>query len=217
MTQKKEYPALDAQPVVLYVKEELDSTMSFPLLAGPRVQTPTGSAIQVQIGPGDSISNLPVIIDYDHHQVHEGETWRGQNVLSTLGAGTVKFALVVPTYGTLIFSPHIIITADIYGGNATINIYEGATYTGGAEITVFNRNRNIEGSPGMKVYGSVTSTTGTLVETFFVGVGRDAVSSSRSQSELILKSGTTYRVDIIGRAVGTEAVVAFNWYEDLGV
>lgn len=40
----------------------------------PRSQTPTGNALNVQIGPGDPISNIPVVMDFEHHQVHEGET-----------------------------------------------------------------------------------------------------------------------------------------------
>lgn len=32
--------------------------------------------LRVLIGPTDVISNMPVFQLYDHHQIHEGETWR---------------------------------------------------------------------------------------------------------------------------------------------
>ncbi len=40
-----------------------------------RKQTPTGNALNVQIGPGDVISNIPVVTLFEHHQVHEGESY----------------------------------------------------------------------------------------------------------------------------------------------
>lgn len=39
-----------------------------------RKQTPTGNALNVQIGPGDVISNIPVVMDFGQHQIHEGES-----------------------------------------------------------------------------------------------------------------------------------------------
>ena len=36
-------------------------------------------------------------------------------------------------------------------------------------------------------------------------------------SLMVLKSNTIYRVDVVGRAVGIEAIIGFLWYEDLGV
>jgi hypothetical protein len=56
-----------------------------------------------------------------------------------------------------------------------------------------------------------------LIESFFSGSGSKAVGGNRSGTEWILKSNETYRVDLVGLTTGTQAIVTFGWYEDLGV
>ena len=185
--------------------------------AETRRQTPTGAALNVQIGPGDPISNVPVVMDFEHHQVHEGETWRAQSVQTSLGTSTVKYGLTVPVVATSIYGPHLVLAVDIYNGAARIDMYADATFTGGSPITAYNRNRNVAGSPGMTVTGGVTSTNGTLIESFFAGAGKGTGEGSRPASEWVLKSNAIYRVDVSGLVANTQAIVGFNWYEDLGV
>lgn len=181
---------------------------------GPREQTPTGDALQVQIGPGDPISNIPVVILFEHHQVHEGETHRAQFVNAALGTGTVKFGVTVPanTY------PHMIFGADVYDGAVKVEVREAATFTGTTAVAAVNRNRNTPlVAPGTTVKSGVTSTDGTLIDTFFAGASSKASATSRSASEWILKAGTIYSVTVVGLVANTQVVVGFDWYEDLGV
>lgn len=182
-----------------------------------RKQTPTGNALNVQIGPGDTISNVPVIMDFEHHQVHEGETFLAQDKQAALGSGTVKYSIVVPTYANTIQAPHMVIVCDVYNGNTTVDIYETATFTGGSALTNRNRNRNIADDSTVVIKTGVTSADGTLIKSFYAGAGKSTSGSSRTESEMVLKSNTTYRVDIIGRSAGTEAIVGFMYYLDLGV
>lgn len=182
-----------------------------------RTQTPTGKAMQVQIGPGDVISNLPVVMQYDHHQIHEGESTRWQDVQSSLGSSTVKYGLTVPTYAVTIRAPHLIITSDVYNGTVLVQLYEGATFTNGSTVTGYNRNRNSATTAGLTVTGGVTSTNGTLIDSFYVGSGTRSAASNRASVEWVLKSNTIYRVDVIGQAAGTACIVGFDSYEDLGV
>lgn len=183
-----------------------------------RKQTPVGvKAVNVQIGPGDVISNIPVTMDFAHHQIHEGETHRAEDYQAGLGASTVKYGVTVPVFSPTIASPHMIFGIDVYNGNVLVQIYEGATFTSGSALTNKNRNRNSLVAAGTTITGGVTSTNGTLLHTFFAGAGKTGSDSGRSSVEYVLKSNTIYRVDVIGRAAGTEAVVEFDWYEDLGV
>lgn len=216
---KKEYSAIDAQPIVLYALKEISSQIAFPLIAAPRSQTPTGSAIQVQIGPGDVISNLPVVLSYEHHQVHEGETFHAQYVDLALDTNTIKFGIIVavknpPDARTC---PHMVIGADIYNGAARIDLYESAAITGGTNLPYYNRERNVATTNGTIILHSVTSSTGNLISSFFVGAGIRATGTDRTNAEWILKSNTSYRVDVTGLVAGTDAIVDFDWYEDLGV
>jgi len=182
-----------------------------------RKQTPTGSALNVQIGPGDVISFIPVVIDFDHHQIHEGETHRAQSLATIIGTNTVQYGLVVPTYSNTVQSPHLIIGLDIYNGSAEGHLYEGATFTGGVTLSSYNRNRNSLTKPGLAIKSNISTANGTLIDSFYSGAGSKAAEANRAMVEWVLKSNTNYRFDIIGKSVNTEYITDFNWYEDLGV
>lgn len=194
-----------------------DATTGLLASVEARKQTPTGNALNVQIGPGDVVSNIPVIIDFEHHQIHEGESYLAQDIQSSIGTSTVKYSITVPTFATTINSPHMIIVCDVYNGNATVSVYESATFTGGSTVTIYNRNRNSATTAGTTIKTGITSTNGTLIKTFYAGAGKSTSGSSRSETEIVLKSNTIYRIDIVGRSAGTEAIVGFLFYEDLGV
>ncbi len=182
-----------------------------------RKQTPTGSALNVQIGPGDPVSNIPIFIDFEHHQVHEGETYKAIDAQPGLGTATVKYAFVVPSYSPTVRAPHLLIEVDTYNGSARVDLYEGASFTGGTSMTRYNRNRNSLDVPAASALTGVTSTTETLIDSFYVGGGNKIAGSNRQSSEWVTRANTTYRIDVDGLLAGTEAVVSFNWYEDLGV
>lgn len=182
-----------------------------------RRQTPSGPAMNVQIGPGDIISNIPVFVDFEHHQVHEGESYLSQDLKASLGTNTVKYSITVPTFANTIQGPHMIFVCDIYNGSARIDLYETATFTGGSTMNIYNRNRNSATTAGTTLKSGVTSTNGTLIKTFFAGAGIKTSGVGRSESEMVLKSNTIYRVDVVGLVANTQSILGFLWYEDLGV
>jgi len=189
-----------------------DST--FTDLIEARSNTPTKTdAINVQIGPGDPISNIPVVMEFEHHQVHEGESYLASLEQLSLGTGTVKFSVDVPANKY----PHLIMSVDIYNGAALCRKYHTATYTGGSTMTAYNRNRNSANTPSITIKSGVTSSDGTLFESFFAGSGKTTSGGGRSMSEVILKAGSTYKFEVVGQDAQTKAVINFLWYEDLGV
>lgn len=202
-----------------YLKNSIviDKTTGLDASVEARKQTPTGNALNVQIGPGDVVSNIPVVMDFEHHQVHEGETYQGDDLQTGLGAGTVKYSITVPTFATTIQAPHMIVGTSVYNGTVLVQIYESATFTGGSTVNIYNRNRNSATTAGTTIKTGVTSTNGTLIASFYAGAGKSSSGSSRASSEWVLKSNTIYRVDIIGQAAGTACITQFDWYEDLGV
>jgi hypothetical protein len=183
-----------------------------------RKQTPTGNALNVQIGPGDVISNIPVVMDFPHHQVHEGESHSVEYYSEN--PASINFAITVPVYSPTIGSPHLIMEMQSYGGAGQISIWEGATYTNGTPMTIFNRNRNslIVPKAGMSVISGVTSNDGTrLPYTAIVGASEKTTASNRAIDEIDLKSNTTYVVRYEELTATTRLVIRFEWYEDLGV
>lgn len=182
-----------------------------------RKQTPTGNALNVQIGPGDVISNIPVVMDFGQHQIHEGES-HGFGYYTTNPA-TISFGLTVPVYNPTIAAPHLIMHADAYEGAGEIALFEGVTWTGGTAGLVYNRNRNSAIVPGMTVTQGVTVTgAGTrLPYTSFVAAGQKASSVARNLDEIVLKSNTLYAVVFTEILAITRLVIHLEFYEDLGV
>jgi hypothetical protein len=187
-------------------------------VAETRKQTPTKTqAINVIIGPGDIISNIPVVMDFIQHQIHEGESHHAIDQQLTLNASTIKYGITVATYATTIQAPHFTMEVDSYDGWARVDIYEGATFTGGTLLTKYNKNRNSAITDGTTITSGVTSTDGTLIDSFFVGGGVKAVGRQGTRDEWVLKSNTIYRVDVIGGVNPTSAVISFEYYADKGV
>lgn len=210
------------QEILELNNENGDYSLRWPVVIGDAaiVTGPyTGvKGLRVYGGPTDPISDVPVYMDFSHHQRHEGETYRVQYVDASLDTGTVKFAFVVPTYGTIIRAPHMLIHCDVYNGAAKVDLYEGATYTGGSAMTTYNVNRNSANVAGGSAYYGVTSTSGTLLPfSFYSGTGTRSAGSTRGSDEIELKVQTTYRIDMTGQAAGTDAILILEWYEDMGI
>lgn len=181
-----------------------------------RSQTPTGKALNVQIGPGDPISNIPVVMDFGQHQVHEGEA-HGWEYYSAAPA-SINFALIVPTYADVRGCPHLLIQMQSYGGAGMFSVYEGATYTGGTPVTdIYNRNRNSTTVPAMTIVSGVTSSNGTkLPYTAIAGAAGKTADGVRANDEVILKNNTTYVIRYEEITATTRLIIHFEWYEDLG-
>ena len=218
------------QGIGLWYTDGLPVSLSDPATGaeasiGPREQTPTGNAIQVQIGPGDVISNLPVVIEYDHHQIHEGESFEYFWYSAALN-GTRNFRFSVPNVPATTRTPHMI--AEVVSDSSLTNLYwyEGVTWTTGGNndsANIQNRNRNQQGitTATMVVYTSGTlalnpTTVGTNFWQGVLFVNKNSASvESRGLSEWDLKASTEYMFRII-TADSSHVLARFYWYEDRG-
>lgn len=196
----------------------LNGIVTLDALIENRTQTPTApKALNVQIGPGDVISNIPVVMDFGQHQVHEGEA-HGWEYYSAAPA-TINFAFIVPNYADVRGCPHLMMQMQSYGGAGMLSIYEGATYTGGTPVTdVFNRNRNSATVPAVTIVSGVTSNDGTkLPYTAIAGASEKTADGVRANDEVVLKNNTTYVIRYEEITPTTRLIIHFEWYEDLGV
>jgi hypothetical protein len=197
-------------------------------LIDTRKQTPTVTkAMLVQIGPGDVISNLPVVIDYDHHQLHEGETFRWSTYASLGNAANKDIRLVVPnidlTGSTAVAKcPHIrfeVISS--VGGDAYF--YEGTTFTSGAgqgtARTPIAMERNGTYTPKLAIYEDPTvDALGTLLWRGLLLSGKVSAGSTHGvETEFILKNNQAYHFRFTSGGATNLTLIRFLWYEDLGV
>ena len=216
--------AVDIGVAVLAKRVDYGSVGTITPAAGDytRLQVDELGRLHVAIGPYDPISRIPVMIDFDHHQIHEGETWQ-YHWYGAVNNTSKDFKVVVPTAAATTRTPHLVVEF-ISDATAFLLLYEGTTFSsaGVEDTAVYNRNRNIGGAPGTKVY--VTGGTALTVDAlgteiyrgWTIASARASVSSDRSLSEWDLKSNTTYlvRITTTGQA---NALLRMNWYEDLGV
>ena len=183
-------------------------------------------ALNVQIGPGDVISNIPVGIDYDHHQIHEGETFRWSVYVGSLASSVSKdIRLVVPnitipvSVNPVVYVPHIRFEAiaDSFG---QLFLYEGTTFSGnGSQRTPIALERNGTYTPKLQIWEDPTvNVIGTLI---WQGVNFAAKTSAgsidSSKNEFPLKNNTSYCLRYTSGTAGLKVLMRIEWYEDLGV
>lgn len=185
-----------------------------------RLQVDELGRLHVAIGPYDPISRIPVTIDFDHHQVHEGETYTASYLIGSLANNASQdFRMTVGTATATSRTPHLV-NEVIGDGAAEIYLYEGGTVTGGTAIAAINRNRASLNAATMEV--THTPSVSALGTPLWIGVltgSKNSVGSSeRSLSEWVLKPSTTYLLRVTSKAAtGLKAVVRLDWYEDMGV
>lgn len=202
----------------------VDATTSTSIAGvAARQQTPTGKALAVQIGPADVISNLPVVIEYDHHQLHEGEIFRW-SVYQSLGNGANKdIRFVVPnitiTTNAVTQCPHFRFeVVSSVGGDAFF--YEGTTFSAnGNSRTPIAMERNGTYTPNLAVYEDPTiNVLGTQLWRGLLISGRaTAGNTSDASTEFVLKNNTSYHFRFTSAGATNLTLLRFVWYEDLGV
>lgn len=192
-----------------------DATNTAAIVTGPFSSV---KGLRVYGGPTDPVSDVPVYIDYDHHQNHEGEAFQYAYYNATLN-GTVNFQLTVPVYSPAIWSPHMNFEF-ICDSSADLWLFESPTVNvaGSAVTTIRCRNRNVNATPGLVVRtGSTFTADGTELSRYItIASAKTNISSDTSKSEWILKSNTTYLVRITTGS-SSRVMLRMNWYEDLGV
>jgi len=197
---KREYSAIDAQPVVLYVKKDGSKSIAYPLRS-------------------DGATAAMITIDYQHHEIHGGSAFfiEGYSDMSINNVYEMQFV----TPNTLKWN-HL--TFGILCESETIwQVYEGVSIsTSGSTIALFNHDRNSAKTSGNIVYASLraslaaanaaTNITGsTLLMSGIVGSGKNGGTEDRT-NEVILKQNTTYAMRATAVAAGFISF-GLNWYE----
>lgn len=194
-----------------------DGTNAAAIKTGP-VSSEKG--LRVFIGPTDPVSDLPVLVDFDHHQNHEGEAYQYVHYYSG-NAATIDLRLVVPAYAVAIRAPHLTLEL-VCDVTSNLYLYESPTVAtaGSAVTTIRNRNRiGTPNTPGLEIRtGATYSATGAeLARYITIASARASIASDTSRAEWILKPSTEYLVRLVTASNSGTALLRINWYEDLGV
>ena len=199
------------QEVALYD----ENGVAIPVIAGPN----TGVAgLRVFIGPTDPISDIPVMIDYAHHQVHEGESWQYTYGPAAIAQGAIVYLrVVVANVAPTTRTPHAVMELDTTG-QVWLQLYETPTTTApGTAAAFINRNRNVGGTPTTTIFTTPTVTApGAALSAWIVGSGQKAGGGAREALEWDLKSNTTYLYKFTAQDA-CNICFRLIQYEDLGV
>ncbi len=166
--------------------------------------------------PTDDITGALQVIDTFHHEIHEGETFIASHLdINLADNGTLILHLAPgPTFSHLVFS-------GACGGDATVELMENPTITGGAAVNERNMKRTAA-EPGDTVVleDPTINNPGTMILDALIagGTGGNAAGGFlglREQSEFILDPDKTYAVRLTNIAGNTKAAsLIVQWYEE---
>ena len=168
------------------------------------------------IGAIDSSTNAINVIDYAHHELHQGSHFFYASH-HDLAKNTVDEHLIV-TPDTEKWA-HFLLGLTSTGGQVHVELSEGATYSDIGDLEPsFNRNRNVAENNTTLVYEEPTITTqGDVIYSVKLGVDDKKVSvggGDRGSNEIILKQNTVYLLRVTEENVDAAVInVLLDWYE----
>lgn len=162
-----------------------------------------------------------LVIDPEHHQVHEGEMFTSSGVMSLSNGATAPLVLVSPAattnpYKGALAHYHIKLGVSAQS-RCNIAVYEAVTYDSvSTPATIVNRNRNYGVTEnGLAIYTAAANFAAgtTLVQTYDVQAGRNIGATARADVEIILKPSTKYAFVITNLETSTNRLTwELDWY-----
>lgn len=162
----------------------------------------------------DDVTHGAIAISHEHHEIHEGKTFRFYDAITLNSAATQDYLITTPN--TTLWS-HF--TFSIEGVAITSYVlYEGADRAGTAAQTPWNANRNSAATPTTAVHKGTSggTTDGSALVSYASGSASNqskGAANSDHQNEIILKQNTKYLLRVTSGTAGNLVNVAFNWYE----
>jgi hypothetical protein len=164
----------------------------------------------------DDTTGAMNVIDYAHHEIHEGSTFSLIHATSLVDPATYKWGLTTPNTA---IRCHLLIAVTSSGASNWVFYENPATYTGGAAWTAMNRTRNSVTAATLVGLTNVTSTGGTELGIEYIGTAGGGPASpalggsSRTIGEWILKQNEQYTLWCTTDGADIDVSVAFIWYE----
>lgn len=152
------------------------------------------------------------IVDYAHHEIHEGDHYFIKGWMDLTNAQVFDFLATTPN--TLKWA-HMIV-AFSSEAESHITIYEGTTTSAdGTAVTAVNRDRNSTNTAALVVTHTPTVTNvGTQIASYKMGSMQKAGGEVRGNNELVLKQNTKYLIRITNdTALNNWLDYLADWYE----
>ena len=156
--------------------------------------------------------NEKVMIDFEHHEIHEGNHYVYSEVLGPLAASATSDVLIEVPTGTAEIHLNGLVELD---QAFRVQFYEGASYSGfGTTATAWNSNRRSSNTTAVKLgMGPTLVTTGAnLLFDAFSGGRRMSGLVDRAQ-EFILDEGQKYLLRVIAESASATGYAELLFYE----
>ena len=164
----------------------------------------------------DPLTNSLATIDYAHHEIHQGAHFTIRRFVSLTGSGGATpqddTYVIVGANKTL----HMIVDASCET-EMRFNLYEATTVSAnGTNQTAYDNNRVTANTTDAVWYRNPTVTTvGTLLDTIYVGAGKNTGAQVSTRNEWILKKSTNYMFRVINlSATGGDFSIRLMYYEE---
>ena len=158
----------------------------------------------------DEITRAMAVIDYAHHEIHEGDHFFVRDFVD-LGNSATRDILLISPNSTKVAHLTLEIDHELEG---SVKLYETTvTSANGTAIPRINRKRNGSDGSGMLVFHTPTvSAVGTLLEQDQKGSGNKFGNiANRASEEIMLKRNTKYLIRMTNITANNNL---FNWTID---
>ena len=197
-----------AERIAGYNTNELSSQEKLREVTTSKVGTKT----HLDSGDIDDASGGKVTIEFEHHEIHEGDSYTIQTFNDIDDAANFDLGVTTPNttkWGHFVMETEIEAEMELY-------LYEGATISSGSAVTPINRNRNSSNTSGMTVVsGPTVGATGSLLVKQKAGSGKKIGGTTRDANEFIFKQNTKYlfRITNVSGSDAQFASIRITWYE----
>lgn len=168
-------------------------------------------ADNTRVGEFDNIHSAPLVIQTDHHEVHEGEAFRVCQSTINLNGNPLTFSWTTPLSGTE--KMHLVIAATSAGQGQLTFLEAPAIGAAGIAATAFDKNRDTANtSSATNLQTGAVLVGGTTLCLIDWGNRSQAGGGDRGVNEWVLAINTIYAVTLTGTA-NTPGAIELNWYE----
>jgi len=160
----------------------------------------------------DTITHALTTISYEHHEIHDGDTFHVTDVIAMSNGQVVDYLVTTPDTTRW---AHFGYEIDPLDAGITLGIFEDAIRTGTTALVAYNRNRNsaVTATTTMHRGHSGGSTDGTQIVTRRSGT-KSIGASTGDSSERIMKQNSKYIIRVTNLSTTTNNVsLRFFWYE----
>ena len=174
----------------------------------------------------DNLFKIPITIDVQHHEIHEGDSFSSTHNATLANGGTISLSFKTPNTAK---QPHLTFLGRS-SGEANVCLNEGVAATSGTGNShpVYNRKRDStndtdlleDTAGGGFVAGSIaegaTVAGGTCIYEEHFGAGQTRGGATAGRNEFLLAPDTEYEIVLTSEAAANDCEVILDWYEHTG-